>query len=395
MTEPAVRVEHVSKKFRLYHERASSLKERIINRRRAEYEEFWALKDVSLEIDGSTTAGLIGRNGSGKTTLLKTVAGIIRPTEGRVTTRGRIASLLELGAGFHPDLTGRENVYLNASILGLSRRETDRYFDDIVAFAELEPFIDMQVRHYSSGMYVRLGFAVAVHVDPEILIVDEVLAVGDEAFQRRCLGRIRDFQREGRTIVFVTHAVDIVREICTKAYFLKEGVVAAEGRPSDVVDAFRRHIHGGDPEQIGPVDERGSGEASFVDVRFVDDRGEDRQVYTPGESVEIRARLDVTQPIMDPVLGVIVYDDAGRYLWGTNTGLRDMSLGTIDSPRLVRVKIPSLPMVNTTCFVTLALSSRSGQDYIWREKGWAFKVVSQGADLGSMHVDASIEVDRL
>ena len=394
MSDPAVLVEGVSKSFRLYHERASSLKERVVNRRRASFEEFWALKDVSLSIDTAETAGLIGANGSGKTTLLKTVAGIIRPTSGRITTRGRIASLLELGAGFHPDLTGRENVYLNASILGLSRKETDRYFDQIVAFAELEPFIDMQVRHYSSGMYVRLGFAVAVHVDPEILIVDEVLAVGDEAFQRRCLGRIRDFQREGRTIVFVTHAVDIVREICTRAFFLEKGKLVADGRPSDVVDTFRRHIHGGDPAPTGPIDERGTGEAGFSDVRFVDDRGEDRQVYSPGESLEIHARLDVTHPIADPVLGVIVYDDAGRYLWGTNTGLRDIGLGTVDGPRIVRVKIPSLPMVNTSCFVTLALSSRGGQDYIWREKGWAFKVVSQGADLGSMHFDASIEVDR-
>ncbi len=395
MDSAAVQVEDVSKSFRLYHERASSLKERIVNRRRATYEEFWALKDVSLEINTAETAGLIGANGSGKTTLLKLVAGIIRPTSGRITTRGRIASLLELGAGFHPDLTGRENVYLNASILGLSRKETDRHFDAIVAFAELEPFIDMQVRHYSSGMYVRLGFAVAVHVDPEILIVDEVLAVGDEAFQRRCLGRIRDFQREGRTIVFVTHAVDIVREICTRAFFLEKGQLVAEGRPSEVVDTFRRHIHGGEKAPTGSVDQRGSGEASFADVRFVDDRGEDRQVYTPGESLEIRARLDVKEPISDPVIGVIVYDDAGRYLWGTNTGLRDVDLGTIDADRMVRVRIPSLPVVNTTCFVTLAVSSRSGQDYYWREKGWAFKVVSQGADLGSVHFDASIDVDPL
>ena len=393
MGEPAVSVEDVSKTFRLYHERASSLKERIVNRRRASYEEFWALKDVSLQIGTSETAGLIGPNGSGKTTLLKLVAGIIRPTKGRIETRGRIASLLELGAGFHPDLTGRENVYLNASILGLSRKETDKHFDEIVAFSELEPFIDMQVRHYSSGMYVRLGFAVAVHVDPEILIVDEVLAVGDEAFQRRCLGRIRDFQREGRTIVFVTHAVDIVREICTRAFLLEKGVLVAEGRPSDVVDTFRRHIHGGEPGEAGPIDQRGSGEASFSDVRFLDDAGEERQVYNPGESMEIRARLEVTSPITDPVLGVIVYDDAGRYLWGTNTGLRDMDLGTVDGPRNVRVRIPALPVLDTTCFVTLAVSSRSGQDYYWREKGWAFKVVSQGADLGSVHFDAGIEVD--
>src|SRR5207247_1244757 len=199
--------ESVSKMFRLYHERAYSLKERIVNLRKPQYEQFWALKDVSLEIGHGETAGLIGPNGSGKTTLLKLVAGIIRPTAGRIETHGRIASLLELGAGFHPDLTGRENVYLNASILGLTRRETDRHFDDIIAFSELAPFIDTQVRHYSSGMYIRLGFAVAIHVDPQILIVDEVLAVGDESFQKKCLDRIRGFQAEGRTIVFVTHTL--------------------------------------------------------------------------------------------------------------------------------------------------------------------------------------------
>lgn len=391
----AVRVEDVSKSFRRYHEKAVSVKERVVNRRRTTFEEFWALSDVSLEIGTSETAGLIGANGSGKSTLLKCVAGIILPTKGRITTRGRIASLLELGAGFHPDLTGRENVFLNASILGLSRRETERHFDAIVGFAELEAFIDTQVRHYSSGMYVRLGFAVAVHVDPEILIVDEVLAVGDEAFQRRCLGRIRDFQREGRTIVFVTHAVDLVREICTRAFFLEKGHLVSQGRPSEVVDTFRRHMHGGDPAAVGGIDERGTGQATIRDVRFLDAAGEERQVYSPGEAVEISARVDVTEAIDDPVLGMMVYDDAGRYLWGTNTAMRDMSLGTVDGSRRLRVRIPSLPVLDTTCSVTLAVSSRSGQDYYWREKGWAFKVVSQGADLGSVHFDAEIEVDPL
>jgi ABC-2 type transport system ATP-binding protein len=391
--EPTVIVDNVSKTFRLYHERASTLKERVVNRRRSSYEEFWALKDVSLQIDRSETAGLIGPNGSGKTTLLKLVAGIIRPSRGRISTRGRIASLLELGAGFHPDLTGRENVYLNASILGLSRKETDRHFDAIVSFAELESFIDMQVRHYSSGMYVRLGFAVAVHVDPEILIVDEVLAVGDEAFQKRCLGRIREFQQDGRTIVFVTHAVDLVREVCTKAFFLEKGKIVAEGRPTDVVDTFRRHVHGGAPVvQQGHEDVRGSGEAHITDVRFVDASGEERQVYMPGEPIELVARLEVDRPIEDPVIGMVVYDDAGRYLWGTNTALRDMSLGTIDRPQVIRWRIGSLPVLDTTCSVTLAVSARSGHDYYWREKGWAFKVVSQGADLGTVNFDARFEV---
>ena len=176
---PAISIDSVSKRFRLYHERPSSLKERVLRLRRTRAEEFWALRDVSFDVADGETVGLIGANGSGKTTLLKIIGGILRPTAGRVTTRGRIAALLELGAGFHPELTGRENVYLNASILGLPKRETDRRFDDIVGFAELGPFIDNQVKHYSSGMFVRLGFAVAVHVDPEILLVDEVLAVGD------------------------------------------------------------------------------------------------------------------------------------------------------------------------------------------------------------------------
>jgi ABC-2 type transport system ATP-binding protein len=389
----AVKVEGVSKTFRLYHEKASTLKERIVNRRRAAYEEFWALSGVSLEIGTSETAGLIGPNGSGKSTLLKCVAGIILPSRGRITTRGRIASLLELGAGFHPDLTGRENIFLNASILGLSRKETEKHFDDMVAFAELEPFIDTQVRHYSSGMYVRLGFAVAVHVDPDILIVDEVLAVGDEAFQRRCLGRIRDFQREGRTIVFVTHAADLVREICTRAFFLEKGRLVADGRPTDVVDAYRRHIHAGEQSQARPVDERGDGKARITDVRFIDSSGHERQVFEPGEPLDIVVTFDVAEPLNDPVVGIIIYDDAARHLWSTDTARRNVSLGSVDGRRKLRWRIPSVPILDTTCSVTLSVKSRTGEEHYHREKGWAFKVVSQLSDIGSVHFDASVELE--
>src|SRR5512132_149006 len=206
---PALEVSDVSKKFRLYRERPTSLKARLLHSG-IRAEDFWALRDVSFHIPEGSSLGLIGHNGSGKTTLLKIVAGILRPTSGTVRQRGRMAALLELGAGFHPELTGRENVYLNASFLGLSRRQTDAAFDDIVAFAELEDFIANEVKFYSSGMLVRLGFAVAVHVEPDVLLIDEVLAVGDEAFQAKCLERVRAFQREGRTIVLVTHALDTV-----------------------------------------------------------------------------------------------------------------------------------------------------------------------------------------
>ena len=213
MTTSAIEVVDVSKRFRVYREKPTSLKQRLLSGR-TRAEDFWALTDVSFEVAQGGTLGLIGHNGSGKTTMLKVIAGILRPTKGVVRERGRIAGLLELGAGFHPELTGRENVYLNASFLGLSRNETDRVYDEIVGFAELEEFMDTAVKFYSSGMLVRLGFAVAVHVEPEIILIDEVLAVGDEAFQARCIDRVRSFQREGRTIVFVTHALDQVRHLC-------------------------------------------------------------------------------------------------------------------------------------------------------------------------------------
>src|SRR2546428_5587486 len=233
----AITVEDVRKRFRTYRERPTSIKERVI-RIRVHAEELWALDDVSVDVQEGETLGLLGPNGSGKTTLLKIIAGILRPTEGRVTTRGRIAELLALAAGFHPELTGRENVYLNASILGLSRRETERRFDDIIAFAELEDFVDNQVKFYSSGMYVRLGFAVAVHVDPAILLVDEVLAVGDIGFQQKCLAKIQEFQGDGRTIVFVTHSPELVLRVCDHVVLLARGRMVTEGNPRDTVRDF-------------------------------------------------------------------------------------------------------------------------------------------------------------
>src|SRR6476660_4148790 len=238
----AIEIRHVSKHFRLYHEHYSSLKERMIHFGRIPFEDFIALDDINVEIEEGSTVGILGHNGSGKSTLLKCVAGILQPNDGEIVTRGRLAALLELGAGFHPELTGRENIFMNASILGLSKRDITSVFDEIVAFAELEKFIDMQVRHYSSGMYIRLGFAVAVNVAPDILLVDEVLSVGDEAFQRKCLDRVAQFQKEGRTIVFVTHAADLGRRICERALVLDHGVLVADSAPGEAVRTFRETL---------------------------------------------------------------------------------------------------------------------------------------------------------
>jgi len=236
--EIAIEVKDVWKKFRLYHEKTYSLKERIIFWGRSKAEDFWALKGINLTIPKGSTVGLIGRNGSGKSTLLKIISRILYPTRGEVKINGRVSTLLELGAGFHPDFTGRENIFLNASILGMSRKEIKERLDDIIAFAELGDFIDNPVRNYSSGMYTRLGFAVAVHVDPEILLIDEVLAVGDLAFQEKCFAKIRELQKKGTTIILVSHSPKQVENLCDNAVWLDNGEIRMQGLAREVVEAY-------------------------------------------------------------------------------------------------------------------------------------------------------------
>jgi ABC-2 type transport system ATP-binding protein len=258
----AIRAENITKRFVKHGQRATSMKERLLRRQASEDEWFNALDGVSLEIERGHTVGLIGPNGSGKSTLLKVLAGILRPTSGTVSASGRIASLLELGAGFNGELSGRDNVYLNASLLGLSRKETDELFDSIVDFSELADFIDNPVKHYSSGMYAKLGFAVAVHVDPDILLIDEVLAVGDEAFARKCMRKIASFQEEGRTILFVSHALDQVEQICDRALVLESGKVRYDGDPEFAVGTLRKIFGTDEPESVEEVPE------DTEDVRF-------------------------------------------------------------------------------------------------------------------------------
>src|SRR5918994_1349506 len=296
------------------HRRPPSLKEGLLLHRQSSSEAFWALRDVDLEIGAGQTVGLIGPNGSGKSTLLKVLSGILAPTTGTVTVRGRIASLLELGAGFNGELTGRENIYLNAAILGLSRRETERYFDEIVAFAELEPFIDNQVKHYSSGQYVRLGFAVAVHVSPDILLVDEVLAVGDESFQRKCLNKIREFQQRGCTILFVTHALDLIPRICSRGVVLDHGRVLHDGDPVEAAERLRSLLGTG-ADQSGGGARPAAGRPRVTAVRLFDPAGGAEKghfrggeamavefdVASPAGSAPVAVRLAVTGPADVPM----------------------------------------------------------------------------------------------
>src|SRR5207302_8357539 len=247
------------------------------------------------------------------------IAGILRPTEGRITTRGRIAALLALGAGFHQELTGRENVYLNASVLGLSRSQIDSRFGDIVEFAELQDFIDTQVKFYSSGMYVRLGFAVAVHVDPAILLVDEVLAVGDIAFQRKCLDRVEEFQRDGRTIVFVTHAPDLVVRICDRVVLLEKGRIRAEGRPQEVVRDFRLLMT---REDLAYGWDQGTKEVEIVSAEIFGADGSTPVAFAPGDELIIQIDLKANVPVEDPVVSFALHDQQNQFVFGTNSDWR-------------------------------------------------------------------------
>jgi ABC-type polysaccharide/polyol phosphate transport system ATPase subunit len=350
-----VSVEDVSKRFRIYHERNQSLKAAVMRRGRASYEEFWALRDVSLEVPASVTYGLIGENGSGKSTLLKCIARILLPDAGRVVTDGKVAALLELGSGFHPELSGRENVFLNGSILGLSRGEITRRFDDIVGFAGLERFIDTPVKNYSSGMYVRLGFSVAINVDPDILLVDEVLAVGDESFQRRCAERFADFRRAGRTVVLVSHAMGQLRNLCDEVAWLEHGRLKAVGSPGNVVDdyvgaahAAREAVPAGGGAEPADRSRWGSGEARIDRVELLDAAGRPTSSVRTGDPVTVRLRWSTREPVDRPVFGVAVHSLDGVEVTGPNTRDVDLVPDKIDGSGIVDLAVPRLLLLPGT-----------------------------------------------
>jgi ABC-2 type transport system ATP-binding protein len=416
----AVEIDGVGKCFHLHHERYTSLKERMIHMGRSHYEDLWALKDVNLEISEGETVGLLGHNGSGKSTLLKCIAGILQPTTGEIRTVGRLAALLELGAGFHPDLSGRENVFLNASLLGLQRREVEKKFDEIVAFSELEHAIDQQVKYYSSGMYVRLGFAVAVNMDPDILLVDEVLAVGDELFQRKCLDRVRQFQREGRTIVFVTHSPDMVRQICDRAAVLDHGDMVAVGLPGEAVRAYREHLmrrqRYDEATKLEPVSEQDQLEAPASDheevsvvpsqegkrtfevairrVTFEYPGSNVRSYVVSGEPLTIRIRYEAVRRVEDVVCGITIYDEKGFILFGLNTDTLGVDLGSIEGSGEIAFMLAEVPLLDGSYPLTIGLHSHDEATvYDWSEQRHSFEVMSPTRALGIIQLRVDVAVD--
>ena len=316
--------------FRIYHERADGIRDRLFARRKNVHEEFWALKGVSLHLDPGDTVGLIGENGSGKSTLLKCVAGILEPTRGEIRTHGRVASMLELGAGFHGDLTGRENVYLNGPILGFSKTFVTEVFDEIVAFAgrQVAEAIDRPVRTYSSGMYLRLGFAVSVHLEPDVLIIDEVLAVGDARFVKQCFDRIHELKRKGVTICVVSHDLETVASLCDRAVYLERGEVVSEGPAIAIVDSYREDVTATQGGEVGRWEGGavyGNGVVTLHDIRL--EVGDAEGSIATGDELAVCFEAEAHEPVDDTVFGLILRANDGTYLYDTNTLWRRMAVG--------------------------------------------------------------------
>lgn len=376
-----ISVAGVSRCFRVHGRDARTLKDLFVQRGRTDAHDVSALRDVSAEIRSGEAVGLIGRNGSGKTTLLRVIAGIIKPTAGSVRSEGRIGSLLELGAGFHLDFTGRENVFLNGAIQGLRRADIRQRFDEIVAFAELENAIDRPVRTYSSGMTMRLGFAIAAFLDADILLLDEVFAVGDEAFQRKCFGRIFAFKEAGGTIVFVSHDASAVERLCERSVFLDGGRVAFDGPTREAVTRYRRVLaDDADPAERGAgLREWGSGEASIAAASLVGQEGSDRLQFLSGEPFELRVSV-AADGVPPPRLQLELRDDAGALVAGQAIDLRALGWTSDDGTRDVRFRMGAIPLADGRFHLRLGLTDESGEHvYHWLDDALVF-VVYPGDD---------------
>jgi ABC-type polysaccharide/polyol phosphate transport system ATPase subunit len=420
---PAIELVNVSKIYRRYGARhfatlKSALMQRSILQDLKPEETFQALTDVSMRVPAGCTMGLVGRNGSGKSTALKLVAGITKPTTGSVNVRGRISALIELGAGFHPEISGRENVFINGIMLGLTKREIERRFDEIVEFAELKDFIDEPVKSYSSGMYMRLGFAVATHVDPDVLLVDEVLAVGDEGFTHKCLDKFGDFKRRGKTILLVTHSLNLVERFCDEAVWLDAGRKRLEGDPKRVIDAYISDVERDEEKFLAASDEKaqheviqappaetaaappptvddptsdmmkasegrwGSRQVEILDVALLDRAGQPAHIFQSGDPLIVRLAIRAEQPVDDCVFGVALFNAEGTCVYGTNTEIDSIETQSLTGDAQVTVSFQALELVEGTYKLDVAVHKRDGVPYDYHRLLHTFRIKSRTQDVG-------------
>jgi ABC-type polysaccharide/polyol phosphate transport system ATPase subunit len=420
---PAIELANVSKIYRRYGARhfatlKSALMQRSILQDLKPEETFQALTDVSMRVPAGCTMGLVGRNGSGKSTALKLVAGITKPTTGSVNVRGRISALIELGAGFHPEISGRENVFINGIMLGLTKREIERRFDEIVEFAELKDFIDEPVKSYSSGMYMRLGFAVATHVDPDVLLVDEVLAVGDEGFTHKCLDKFGDFKRRGKTILLVTHSLNLVERFCDEAVWLDAGRKRLDGDPKRVIDAYISDVEREEEKFLAASDEKaqhevvqappaeaapappvtvddstsdmmkasegrwGSRQVEILDVALLDRAGQPAHIFQSGDPMIVRLAVRAEQPVDDCVFGVALFNAEGTCVYGTNTEIDSIETQSLTGDAQVTVSFQALELVEGTYKLDVAAHKRDGVPYDYHRLLHTFRIKSRTQDVG-------------
>jgi lipopolysaccharide transport system ATP-binding protein len=391
---PTIRFDNVSKRYQLRRNRPRSFREMFVGRwsrsrnalAAAPAGSLWALRDVSFEIEAGETVAFVGPNGAGKSTALKLISRIMLATQGRVTINGRVAALLELGAGFHPDLSGRENVYLSGALAGMGRAEINRKYDSIVDFSELPTFMDLPVKHYSSGMFARLAFAVSIHLEPEVLLVDEVLAVGDQNFQQKCLDRIAELRRQGVTICVVTHAMEMARRLCNRALWFDHGQLRSDGAAEAVVREYlddamlldARRLSDGDA-LLSDEQRWGSRRMEIYKVRMTDGTGAPSVVFSTGEPLVIHLDYRTRQAVAPPVLGIAIYRNDGVHICGPNTGFSNIRVPLLDGHGSVSYHIPELPLLDGLYYVTVAATNAEDTElYDYHDRAYSFRVVNQG-----------------
>lgn len=389
---PLLELNDVSKRFQVRQGQGRSFQELFINlfrrkKRNGTRRHFWPLQNVSFSVYEGESVGIVGPNGSGKSTLLKLVGGILEPTSGTTTVRGRISALLELGAGFHPDLTGRENIFLNGSMYGLSRSEMREQLDAIIEFSELGDFIDMPIKHYSSGMYVRLGFAVAIHTRPDILLIDEVLAVGDATFQHKCMDAIQAFRQQGGTLLLVTHDLGAIQSICDRAIWYENGRVQAIGHPTEIVMGYLNHV--AEKEEASRSEDRkarvldklqkgnrwGTGRIEITEVQLCDSTGEPSSVFVTGAPMHVHLRYVAAEPVSDPVFGIALHHQNGTHVCGPNTDFSELQISRLEDEGEISYEIPALPLLEGGYQLSVAVHNRTDTEmYDYHDRAYSFRV---------------------
>lgn len=417
----AIEVKDIKKKFKVYLDKGSQLKERILFRNRNRYEERWVLNGISFEVKEGEAIGLIGHNGCGKSTTLKLLTRIMYPDSGSIELKGRVSSLIELGAGFHPDMSGRENIYTNASIFGLSKKEIDERMDDIIEFSEMEPFLDNPVRTYSSGMYMRLAFSVAINVNADILLIDEILAVGDVNFQAKCFNKLREIKAQGTTIVIVSHSMGQIEQICDRCIWIHEGKIRGEGLPRDidkdyldfmgqkrqemVEEAERKEAQKLEAEQEDTTPEEveikkeeeaakrwGNGRARFCEIYMSGSKNEKQSVFATEERVSIHMRYKVKQKVEDAVFGIGIFRDDGIQCYGTNTRIEQFKKFDLTEDGEVKVNFGQLSLLPGKYTLDVAIESDMATPVDYFKEAYTFEVYSSLTDVGVFRIEHDWEV---